>query len=146
MLHMSDQPWNNSCGSAAILLLAYADHQTWGVSLYGQEPSNGTNQKHQKAHANQLISGKFWNLPVIFQDTLLCNQNVQNRKFIITSWVNGEHCSKCNVILQYIWHIPLVEVPDSHGLRITLPLILIASPAFSVGVKASRLSMATSDT
>ena len=64
---MSDQSWNNSWGSAAQSFLTQIDHESWGICLYNEVPSNKTTQNQPKTpnkpHANLLISGKFCRLP-----------------------------------------------------------------------------------
>ena len=42
MFHISDNLWNNSWSSAAHFFVAQTDHQSCGISLYGEKPLNRT--------------------------------------------------------------------------------------------------------
>ena len=52
MLHVSDQSWNNSWGSAAQFLLAKIGYASSGITSYDKEPSNKTTQNQPKTPKN----------------------------------------------------------------------------------------------
>ena len=60
MLHMIDQSWNDSWGSAALIFLAQTEHQSLGLGIISmlKRLHTALHKTNPKTHAHQLISGK----------------------------------------------------------------------------------------
>ena len=63
--HTGDLPLNNTLESAAQFLLAQTDHLSAGILSMVKYLQLTQHKTNQNAHVNQLISGKFFNFPVL---------------------------------------------------------------------------------
>ena len=71
--HLRDQSWSNYWGRAAKFFLAQIDHESWGISLNDEEPSNKTTPKTKLTNQNKKNWCQLNCFRQILQFTCACN-------------------------------------------------------------------------